>query len=412
MRRVAILALFFVAACDSQIDPEGASNSPFLKESDNERQLAGLVFSGTEVVERVPVRMDPSAIYLSDARLAATKDPAWSTFTAAGGVYRFYNAPLRYDLTITRGSEVITFRDLVYRYVEPSIGENPTLQTFRAKTRLLVQPPPKAGSVVTLFAGGTDVTGFRFDTARAEGEIDVRQYATTATVFAVEHDAVKGIGSATSWARVDVSVTANAVVEAALTLVPLIDKPTPIVINTKAPPGFVVDQVEVVVDFGVERSAAVVAKVPSGGSVTYTPIPFSRPLARARATRADGATSWSPAMFVDPKLGKMELELPGPPEDLEPPAGVGGTLFATGKGVHEHVLVPASGTGTSLRVVAIEGHATLPDVTRSGLPVPSGKYVWTVARWPDVSLPDFFSGREVRKVFSTARSAPREVVFP
>lgn len=411
MRRVAILAFFLAAACDSQADPEGASNSPFLKESDNERQLAGLVFSGTEAVERIPLRMDPSAIYVDDTRLAATKDPAWSTLTA-GGAYRFYNAPLRYDLTFARGSEVIVFRDLMYRYVEPSIGEGSAPKTFRAKTRVLVEPPAKPGSALTILAAGNDVVGFRFDSARAEGELDIRQYATSATLFAVEHDAAKGIGSATSWARVDVSVTADAVATASLALVPLLDVPTPFVIDTKAPPGFVVEQIDVTVDFGVPGSTAVVAKVPSGSTVTYTPIPFSRPLARVRATRADGATSWSPAVFVDPKPGKIVLELPEPANDLAPPIGVGGTVFATGKGVHEHVLVPASGAGASLRVVTVEGHATLPDVTRSGLPAPRGKYLWTVARYPDVSLPDFFSGREVRTVFSSAKTPPREVVFP
>lgn len=412
MRWALVLSVFLAAACDSRADLEGSSNSPFLKEADNERGLGGRVYVGTEDAASVAVRMEPSALYANDVRLAATKDPSWSTFTSPNGGYQFLNAPLRYDLTFARGTEVIAFRELAFRYVELSIGETSTPRAFRAKTRLVPQPAPKPGHAIAYFAKGTDVTAFRADPSRAEGEIEFRQFTTTATVFAVEYDAAKGIGFASSWGGIDLSLSANAVVDANVGLVPLNDPPKTFTVETEAPPGFTVDSVEVVVDFGVPQSAEVVAKVKSGATVTYNPIPFSRPLARARATRGDGAVSTSLATFVDPTPGRLLLKLPDAPSIVETPASAGGTVRASGKGVHEHILVPASGTGTSLRIVLAEGSSVLPDVTRLGLPAPSGRYLWTVARWSDLDVPDQLAGREVRQILANARTAPREIVFP
>ncbi|MBS2020659.1 MAG: hypothetical protein JST00_47840 [Deltaproteobacteria bacterium] len=412
MRRSFLFAIFLLVACDSPSDPVGASNAPFLEEGDGERRIAGRAFAGTEAVERIAVRMDPSGVYETDARLAATKDPSWSSFTTPGGSYGFYNAPLRYDLTFTRGAEVIVFRDLAFRYLELSIGESAPAQVFRARTRLVAQPAPKPGNAVAYFVAGGEVTGFRPDAATAEAEIDLRQFTTTTTVFAVEYDATKGIGFASAWGRSDLSLSANAVVDANLNLVPLTDSPTPLVIDTKVPAGFTVDAIDVVLDFGALQSARVIAKIPSGGSVTYTPIPFARPLARAKATRADGAVSFSPAAFVDPKAGRLELELPDAPSFVDAPASATATVLARGEGVHEHLLVPASGQGTSIRVVAAQGVVTLPDVTRSGLPAPRGKYLWSVTRWPDLVLPDNLAGREVRALSANAKTPPRPIDLP
>jgi hypothetical protein len=148
-----------------------------------------------------------------------------------------------------------------------------------------------------------------------------------------------------------------------------------------------------------------------------------------RATAKQGESiSDSGLQYLDLSISKTTVLLPRAVKESSFDAATGFTAvadnticeitptFGTDKpacrSVVEHVLVPASATGTSLRLLTTDRVTALPDVTSLGVPAVRGRYTWTVLQYPTQSRVDGISGEDVRVVVPFSTTAPRVIDLP
>jgi len=414
-----------VAGCDTAPDLPDRSSSYFVGEDPLARSAIGYAYAGTEAVPDAIVRLSATPGLANDARMQATAPPTWTTVTDRSGIYRFRGAPFRYDLTFQRPGEISVFQELTLRFLLPSIAESGPVAAFRARVEPVLDPPLPPSSRVAYFLSGEDAVAIGADASEGASsshlEARFRKFTSTVTLHALTYVAGEGPAAAISEGRVEgLRLTSGGVLTPAVSLVRVATSAT-VGFDFAAPSGFAIAGYDVSMHHGKRSSALPVARVAPGQTLRIAIVPGATYTARAQATSASGAAVDSGLVTFVPGDNVVKVELPAPAVAMAPApaAGAGAELVmpedrvlqASGTGVHEHALVPVDG-GTAIRLVVVEGPARVPDLTRFGLAAASGRYRWTVTRWPDTSLPDGLGGPDARAIQRSSISAPRVVVVP
>lgn len=428
---LASLSLAVHAGCDSGGDAPDP-RSRFDSEDPYARRIEGRVLRGTEIVAGANVRLEPVGDFAAYDRLDAAGVTGWRTSSDLGGRYHITNGPFFYDLSVRKDREVVVFRSLANRYFEPPLGADVPLRGFTAHIAPSTSPPVAAGNAVAYF-----VTGPEARTVRADGSSLVatfRNFDSRFSLHAVEYVASEGLASARRWGFADVPVTdgggASAVVITNAIGLLTDGGPTAahdVTIDAVPPPGFTVTSVELVMDFGLRTSAQVVARPTNGVPFRVDGVGAARYFVHAVAKQGD-AISDSGLRSLDLSLAKTTMLLPRAVESSSFDAATGFTAVADNtlceitpaprtdkpacRSVVEHVLVPASATGTSLRLLTTDRVTALPDVTSLGVPAVRGKYTWTVLQYPTLARLDGISGEDARALTPVSTTAPRTLDVP
>jgi len=432
---LASLSLAVYAGCDGGGDaPDPVS--VFATEDRYARKIEGRALRGTEVVVGANVRIDPVGDSAASARLEAGREPGWQTSTDLGGRYRIPNGPLFYDLSIRKDREVVVFRSLGNRFFEPSLGADVPPRGFTAQVAPSTSPPVASGNAVAYFVSGVEARTVSRDGSSLVATF--RNFNSRVSLHAVEYVTSEGLASARRWGFADIRVTdgggASAVVYT--NVIPLTadggagDKTgdtTELTIDAVPPPGFTVSSIELVMDLGLRTSAQTIAQPTNGVPFRLDIVRSARYFVRAVARQGD-AISDSGLQSLNPFVARKIVLLPRVVKESAFDASTGFTAvaddticeitptFGTDKpacrAVVEHVLVPASAAGTSLRVLTTDRVTALPDVTSLGVPAPRGKYAWTVLQYPTLQRVDGLSGEDARAVTSFSTTGPRFIDLP
>lgn len=419
--RALLAALSFAAlavACDDQsIDiPE----STFPETNDFTRQISGRVLRGTEPVEGALVRADPTV-----AEAEVYVDPilvSRSATTDAFGAYRVQFAPRLYDFSVRDRRDATVFTGISTRYFEFQLGPDAPLRGFTARVVPSVQPPPAFGHSVAYFVSGENARTLR-GAPDASGSLEVvfRRFDTKVLLHAVEYVTSRGLAGAVREGRRDLDVTNGGSV--AITVVTLeVANTKTITFDATPPPEYSLTPVDVIMDLGLRTSARPVAQLPRGAPLEIGVVPGARYFARVSAS-GRGASSDSGYAIFDPAAARFTLPLPypisavAPVDDMaQPPPGdvildTGSELAArltTGSVIHS--LAPVTGEG--LIAIATTSRSTkLVDVTRLGLPHPSGKYLWTIEYFPNALTMVGLAGEDARVFQPSSRTVSRVVVL-
>jgi hypothetical protein len=440
----ALICAVAVAACDSTPEKQtpceaGLCSSPsstFAQEDQFARQIEGRILRGTEVVPGALLQLEPAPGLAWDERLrnTAAGDPSlgnrseYITSSDLGGKYHITNGPFFYDLSIRKDREVAVFRTLGARYFEPPLGADAPVSGFTATVAAATDLPVEAGNLVAFFVGGAEAR-----TARGDGSslvVMFRHFEALVTMTAVEYVASGGLAAATRAGRVDVHLTNGG---AASTIVPMKAIEAVAVNDIKfvalPPAGYALSMLDVVMDLGVRTSARPVARIAAGSTLHLAIVPGARYFVRATATHA-GAIADSGLQPFDPFQDAVAVTLPPPITDATfdgingfsavaaPTACDAANALAKAQdpkaaavpcvSLIEHVLVP-SAIGTSFRVVTTDRAASLPDLTRIGVPRPAGPYSWTVQQFPTLKRTDNLSGEDIRVFVPVSITAPRVI---
>lgn len=404
---LAALSALSAAACDSS--GPGAPYAEFVKDDEPlARQIAGRVHRGSAMAYGVVVRRHASPTSAE----AQTFVPGEATVTDAFGFYQFSQAPGRYDLSMRRDREVVVYRDLGFRYVEPSFGDDAIPSAWSAELALTVEPAPTADRRLSFFASGQDVVGISGD-LEAGLRLAIRQFSlpalpgqTPPTVHVVEHPAGASVGAATAYGRVEVVASAGKITPATVRLTPIAQSNAGVV-DVEAPPGFSVPEVEVSMHFGLRAEAHVVGKVAPGGAVSAAPVPNAIYVVHARGSRGD-AVSDSGQIGWDPLAKRTVVKLPEPPALEDAQAGV---FSARATGPREHAFRRTTGDDV-VRVVTGARAVAVADLARVTASPPAGKYTWAVRHWPSLALPENLGGPDARVTVPWAEVGPVIVDVP
>lgn len=403
----AVLAMG-VSACDSY--GPGAPYAEFVNDDEPlARQIAGRIHRGPALAEGVVVRRNASPT--TDE--AKTFIAGEAVVTDAFGFYQFPQAPGRYDLSIRKDHEIVVYRDLLFRYVEPSFPDDAAPRAWSAELALTVEPPPAAGRQLSFFASGQDVASVTGD--RASGlRLAIRQFSLPGvkgspppTLHVVEHPAGKSVAAATAYGKVELVVSAGKVTPATVRLEPVAPATSAGVIDVEAPAGFVAPEVEVTMHFGIRSQAHVVGRIAAGGSLAVAKVPNAIYVVHARASR-EGALSDSGLIGWDPWASRSVLELPEPPALEGAEAGV---FTARGTGPREHAFTSTTGADV-VRVVTGARAVAASELARVAAAPPPGKYTWRVRHWPALSIPESLGGPDARVTVPWAEAGPVIVDVP
>lgn len=389
--------------------------SVFPAEDRRAREVFGVVRRGEDLVSGALVRAEPSF----DASSGEPNALVATTVTNEVGFFDgLRTAPLRYDLSIkldranASDSDVLVYRGLGWRYLEPSIeGPRTFTRAWTSRVDVRLDKPVPDGCSIAFFASGDGVYGVTGDLASGLTVLG-NTYALNATLHVVEFEAAGGFEKATAYGTSVVSVDAGAVRLATFTLQPIAEtsfiEPKFVV---KAPAGFAPSTIDVT--FGFSRTSdALLASIPIGSTKRLPLIPNAGYTYRVTAT-ADGAVSDTGERFFDANQ-LTEIELPAPPIGASPldgeALGAGETLRAEGEGVFEHVLVPQAG-GPTVRIITRQREVTLPDVSVLGAAPAVGPYTWTVRGYPTARFPEELAGLDARRYRPMGVSRPRSLVL-
>jgi len=375
--------------------------SGFPEEASWARNVGGIVWRGEDRASGATVTIEPRP-------RSGGERVVHSMITDAAGAFTFHDVTLPYDMTVRHGQDVLVYRGLRARYIEPSIAIEPRglPRAWQAKVDVRLDAPLSERGKLAFFATGASAI-----TATGDLETGVsivgREYSFEATLHAVEYEEGKGLESARAYGKVDVDVTAARSQLVVLHLDPITTFAEPTIVVT-APAGFQATTADLRVGF-TPRSDAHFATIPLGVKARLPFIPDAGYTFRVRAER-DGEIVDSGEVGFDLFAEQTSYALPEPLR-VEAPAegaslGPGDPLVVDGAGVLEHVLVPVEG-GPSIRIVAKDSRTELPD--RSMLGGAAGAYRWTVHGYPTLRLADELSGIDARRYRSMAASKPRVV---
>ena len=379
------LLLFFfastIAGCDSSAEYEdcvfsddpGATpgsrrascpSSVFPSEDRRAREVVGYVRRGEDVVPGALVRVEPASAFPPGAPSATVA----TTITNGAGFFDgLRTTPLRYDLSVkldregSPGPDLLLYRGLGARYVEPSIeGPRTFARAWTSRVDVRLDRAVPAGHSVAFFASGDGVYGVTGD---LESGLTVlgRAYAMDATLHVVELETAGGFAKATAYGTTVVPVDAGTTRLATIALQP-ISNFVESKFTVKAPVGFAPSAIEV--RFGFTRTSdALLVSIPIGSSRSMPMIPNAGFTYRVTAT-AEGVVSDTGERGFD--VDRLtEIELPAPPSVTSPlegeTRGAGEMLLVDGEGIFEHVLVPQAG-GPTMRIITRQREASLPDV--------------------------------------------------
>lgn len=371
------------------------------------REVGGVVRRGEDLVAGAVVRADPTPGFAS-----ATSADAVSTITDAAGFFGGLRPiALRYDLSVKLGEDLLYYRSVARRYIEPSLeGPRVSARAYTARAVLRLDRAVPEGRAIALFASGDGVLGVA---GQDGGVVSVLQqrFTTHAAIHVLEYESSGGFEQATAYGKAELTLDASVTKLADVTLAPIgsFVEPT---FSVSAPAGLAPAEVEIRFSF-TRTSGALLATVPLGSPTELPAIPNAGYTCRARAAR-DGAVSDTGEVWFDPYRPVTELTLPAPPVAVAPLDGEarapGESLLVDGEGVFEHILTPEGG-GRTLRIITRQRDATLPDPALLGARPASGPHSWTVRSFPSVRFAEDLSGLDARRHRASGASAPRTVTL-
>lgn len=377
--------------------------SVFPAQTEWARDLGGAVWRGEDRAAGAIVTVEPWAGFGRERTVR-------SVITDAAGAFAFHDVTLPYDMVVRHGSDVLVYRGLRSRYVEPSIAIEPRgmPRSWQAKVEVRLDAPLSERGKLAFFATGASAIAATGDLETGVSIVG-REYSFKATLHAVEHEEGKGLESARAYGKVEMDVTAARSQLVALHLEPITTFAEPTIV-VAAPAGFRPTTADLRVTFS-RSSDAHFASIPLGVKARLPFIPDAGYTFRVRAER-EGEVVDSGEVGFDLFAEETSYELPAPPR-LEAPAegasiGPGDLFVVDGAGVLEHVLVPVEG-GSSIRIVAKDSQTALPDPSALGAVPRAGAYTWTVHGYPTLRLADELSGIDARRYRSKAASKPRVV---
>lgn len=425
------LSLAVYVGCDGGGDAPDPK-SFFVTEDPYARQVEGRVLRGTEIVPGASIRLEPVGGFAAYDHLAAAGTTGYQTSTDLGGKYHVTNGPFFYDLSVRKDRDVVMFRSLAGRYFEPPLGGAAPLRGYTARIAPTTMPPVAAGNAVAYFLAGGQARTVAPDGGSLVATF--RDFDSTVSLHAVEYVAAKGLTAAVRWGYADIRVTEGTATSARVDTgeIPITSDggasdANELTIDAVPPPGFTVSSIELAMDLGLRTSAQVVARPENGVPFHLQVVPFARYFARIIARQGE-AISDSGLTQVDPFVPKATVLLPRVVKESSFDSATGFTAvadnticeitptFGTDKpacrSVVEHVLVPASPTGTSLRLLTTDRVTALPDVTSLGVAALRGRYTWTVLQYPTQRRVDGISGEDARAVLPFSTTAPRTIDLP
>lgn len=416
MRRRLFLAALLLTACDRSSDFEACANegqcteSVFKAEEPRWREVAGIVRRGDEGVAHALVRVEPSADFPASSA-GAGAIPLTALTDNVGFFGGLRNVGFRYDIGAKLDRDIVFYRGVLGRYIEPSVesDEQPFSRAWRARVSASLEAPLPPGQSLAFFASGDGVFGVTGDLQSGLSLI-VRDFTMPATLHTVAYETAGGLEKATAYAKT--SLIANVAKPQLVTirLGPLPAEVSPeFVVN--APSGFVPDgDVDVLIGF-TRTSYARLATVPIGGTKSLPIIPDAGYTYRTRAKRGDELADSGETGFDVYKV--TTVELPAPPIAVAPAEGEtrGAGEFLTaeaadpseiGSGVFEHVL---QGPAATIRIITTQRDVALPDVRVFGVE-PAGTYTWTIRNFTTMRFVENISGMDGRryKPFSVSKS--------
>lgn len=371
------------------------------------REVGGFVRRGEDFVAGALVRVEPSPGF------AAGKGTGpLTTLTNVTGFFGGLRpVALRYDLSARLGEDLLYYRNVAGRYIEPSL-EGPRVfsraYTARADVRLDRAVPEDRS--LAFFVTGAGVLTVSGDLSSGLSVLQ-QKYTSRATIHVVEYETSGGFEKTSAYGKADVTLDAGAVRLASVVLepIPFVMEPG---FSIAAPPGFAPTEVEVRLAF-MRTSDALLTRVPVGSTRSIPAIPNASYTYRVAAT-LDGAVSDTGENLFNPAQPVTEIELPAPPIAASPVdgeiRGAGETLLVDGEGVFEHVLVPESGE-RAIRIITRQRAATLPDPAALGARPASGPHTWTVRSFPSVRFAEELAGLDVRRYRAMGVSRPRSIVL-
>jgi hypothetical protein len=417
--RILVLVAAGCVAVAASCDSSGQRTpSTFATPDPLSAEIAGRVHVGPGLLDGAIVRVAASSV----AAESATWDGGdlATDATNAFGFYRFTNAPRQYDLSIRHDRDVVVFREVLPRYIEPSFGPDAPPRAFSAHVALVVDPPPELTHQLAFFLSGADAVGVSGDLASGL-DVAIRQFAETTdqpspiVLHVVEYDAGASLARPFAYGDVPLVVVTQQIAPVTVHLAPIVG-PAPGVdastTVTVAPPSgwsdAALSDVQIAINFGTRLASRTIATVSSGSPVTVVPVPNAFYTMRATATRG-AARSDSGLQLFFPGVGPASLALPAAPriEGLED-----GVLVAAADGVREHRLVPIAPEGITVRAVTTARAVALSDLARVGAAPPPGTYTWTVRGWPSLDRPEQLGGADARVVPAFATSEPVTVTIP
>jgi hypothetical protein len=419
-------ALSLVAGCEGGGDAPD-SRSFFVTEDPYARQIEGRVVRGTEPVTGANVKITRALAFAAYERLEEAGTGGYATTSDLGGKYRVYNAPFFYDLAVRKDREVAVFENVAVRYFEPPLGADAPIRGYTARIVASTDVPPAPGNAIAYFVSGPAARTVRADGATLLATF--RDYASVVTVHAVEYVASQGLAAPRAWGRNDVRVVDGGSATTTVIMNPIRpaeDAAYP-TFETVVPPGFTLQSLDVVLDLGLRTNAQLVGHVPARKPWHLEVLRAARYFVRAVATGEGGAVSDSGLQYFNPFADKTTILLPRLVRDasFDPAAGLTAVTDDTFceitpsispkpacQSVVEHLLVPESPDGTTLRIATTDQLATVPDVTELGVPRPKGRYTWTVQQFPTLPRIDRLSGEDVRVMVPISTTAPRVIELP
>lgn len=380
-------------------------------DTDSWREVAGILRRGENGVAGAIVHVESSEGFVGEKNgvVAATvTDPA-GFFGPLGHV------SLRYDISFRAQDDVLVYRGVAGRYLQPSLETtSPGLtRSWIAPIHVQFDRPVPEDQALTFFATGTavDIAG---DLERGLSLIG-NDFTFPATIHAVLHDKKGDLTTATAYAKADVVANTRSLQLVRLRLEPIKEfKETKITVASM-PQGFTPEGAEILVGYSrtsyrhfTTMPIGVTKKLPVLPDHTYYGY-------RVRASSPDGAISDSGERGFDVFSVDNKIELPAVPIAEQPAArasvALTDRLEATGKGVFEHVLVSQSGRGT-IHVVTSSQSTALPDLVALGAPPLKGAYSWTVRSYPDLLFVEAVGGVDARRFLATGTSSPRSLLIP
>ncbi|HVJ88372.1 MAG TPA: hypothetical protein VM580_01125, partial [Labilithrix sp.] len=280
------------------------------------REVSGTVRRGEMGVAAALVRAEPWDGFSHAAGSAV------STLTDETGFFGGLRPlPLRYDLSVKLGDDVLVYRGLAGRYFDPWI-EDPSFPYPRAwpgRLNVLLAAPLPENHSVAFYASGDGVYGVTGDLATGLSVL-TNEYTGPAIVHAIAYESAGGLKTAMAYGRAEVIVGGGRTRLVTMELLPIerFGKPQ---FEVKAPPGFAAAAVDIYLGFST-TSGALYASVPLGQTMTLPLVPGAGYTYRVVATSAAGAVSDTGESGFDLlREDPIEIELPDVPSVLFPVDG-------------------------------------------------------------------------------------------
>lgn len=350
------------------------------------------VFRGYEQAPGVTLRID-DLVQISDAAGSAT----------------FASAPSLFDLQVLDPeSPPLAYAGLSSRWISIQLPTSRRPRAWEADVNVDFDPPPREESVVELHS--TDPKVVRATrTGRATFRVTFRgDFAYNTALYAFVRDER---GAPAAWGRMPVELIAGGKVPVRIPLSP-VARWHRVSTTVQALPGYTLERQRLLVDFGFDEEAVVLADSERAGIDTVVPeLPYARYRLESTATDERGAKVFSGIVYFAPFSGVVPIAFGGAPEleapDEAAPLGPADALRWTGPVVaHELTVEREDGTVVG-RIVTSATTLTVAELVRLGLALDDRTlYVARVRSWPTAVRPDLLATFGVRTTAPWAESAP------